>query len=346
VVLDNSTSLAQRSKSYDIYLHRTRVHWAPYNESVTRRFWVAGTSLRGIVEGGLVTGCLARGIEDIKIVLPGTCSNTIAYHQLNQFDLQVRGNLMHNQVRDARVAYKRLSARIFKASGGDRGKYLRTYNGIMYANITVFDDEAFLAPYDATGEGDSSPTLHASKHTSPEAYRYIENVFLRMWDAEALCGQLPTKGAGCSLILQNSSGDVLLCLRDAKPGIPYPGRWDLLGGQLEMDENPEDCIRRELLEEIEYELERPELYRISNLPDRFEFTYWCLKDIDIASTPLHEGQRLQWFSRRQLLAMPDERMAYVFKSILTDFFDEVPADGYRADGSSSLALKRSRLDRH
>jgi hypothetical protein len=58
----------------------------------------------------------------------------------------------------------------------------------------------------------------------------------------------------------------------------------------------------------------------------FEFTYWCMKALDIESTKLHEGQ-IAVVLRTQLLAMPDDRMAYGFKSILKDFFDGVPADG-------------------
>jgi 8-oxo-dGTP diphosphatase len=130
------------------------------------------------------------------------------------------------------------------------------------------------------------------------------------------------KKQGCSMIFVSSSGHVLLCLRDDKPQIPYPGKWDLLGGHMEEGESPEECIRRELLEEIEYDLKQAQLFRVSHLQDSIEHTYWCEDDLDIARTPLHEGQRLCWFSEDEILAMPEGEIAFEFKSVLELFFRE------------------------
>jgi 8-oxo-dGTP diphosphatase len=43
---------------------------------------------------------------------------------------------------------------------------------------------------------------------------------------------------------------VLTCLRDDRPGLPWPGLWDLPGGGREGDEGPEECLVRELWEEF------------------------------------------------------------------------------------------------
>ena len=43
---------------------------------------------------------------------------------------------------------------------------------------------------------------------------------------------------------------VLTYLRDEKPGLPWPGLWDLPGGGREGAESPEDCLLRELREEF------------------------------------------------------------------------------------------------
>lgn len=43
---------------------------------------------------------------------------------------------------------------------------------------------------------------------------------------------------------------LLVYLRDEKPGLRWPGLWDLPGGGREGDEGPEDCLLRELWEEF------------------------------------------------------------------------------------------------
>lgn len=43
---------------------------------------------------------------------------------------------------------------------------------------------------------------------------------------------------------------VLTYLRDDKPGLPWPSRWDLPGGGREGEEGPEECLLRELHEEF------------------------------------------------------------------------------------------------
>ena len=45
-------------------------------------------------------------------------------------------------------------------------------------------------------------------------------------------------------------GRLLTCQRDDRPGLPWPGLWDLPGGGREGVESPEDCLLRELAEEF------------------------------------------------------------------------------------------------
>jgi len=47
---------------------------------------------------------------------------------------------------------------------------------------------------------------------------------------------------------------VLVYLRDEKPGLRWPGLWDLPGGGREGLESPEDCLLRELWEEFGLQL--------------------------------------------------------------------------------------------
>lgn len=55
--------------------------------------------------------------------------------------------------------------------------------------------------------------------------------------------------AGAKLIL-TCGDDLLVCLRDDFPHIPWPAHWDLPGGAAEPGEAPADCALRELAEEF------------------------------------------------------------------------------------------------
>lgn len=44
----------------------------------------------------------------------------------------------------------------------------------------------------------------------------------------------------------------LMQLRDNIPGIMYPGYWGFFGGHIDPGETPEEAVKRELLEEINY----------------------------------------------------------------------------------------------
>lgn len=49
-------------------------------------------------------------------------------------------------------------------------------------------------------------------------------------------------------------GKFLMQLRDNIPGILYPGYWGLFGGHIEAGETPEIAVKREIMEEINYNL--------------------------------------------------------------------------------------------
>lgn len=120
----------------------------------------------------------------------------------------------------------------------------------------------------------------------------------------------------------NSSNQVLLFLRDNKPEIPFPNRWDLLGGNFEEGETAEQCIVREMREEIEFDLKDPVLFKTYDLVDRIEHLFWQRANFDIAKTPLHEGQRLAWFSEEQIRSMCENDIAFGFRDILLQFYRE------------------------
>ncbi len=57
-----------------------------------------------------------------------------------------------------------------------------------------------------------------------------------------------------ALAILHQGDRFLLQLRDNIPGIVYPGYWGFFGGHLEPGETPEVALRREVLEEIRYNI--------------------------------------------------------------------------------------------
>lgn len=122
---------------------------------------------------------------------------------------------------------------------------------------------------------------------------------------------------GTSIIFHNSRHEVMLVLRDDKPSIICPNMWDLPGGHVESDETPAECIVREMLEEIEVNVEGCELFKVYEFSDRTEHVFIKSVEFDVERLVLHEGQMLRWFSREEMVKT---ELAYGFNEVLEDFF--------------------------
>ena len=133
------------------------------------------------------------------------------------------------------------------------------------------------------------------------------------------------KRKGCSVLLINDQGRVLLLLRDDNPEIPYPGMWDVPGGHVEKGETPEQCIVREMKEEIGLDLRVFQLFSVTEFDDRTEYTFWQKANLDLDKVRLNEGQRLKWFTKDEASNI---ELAYGFNRIVEDFFERnLSSDG-------------------
>jgi 8-oxo-dGTP diphosphatase len=129
------------------------------------------------------------------------------------------------------------------------------------------------------------------------------------------------KHTGCSILFVNPRHQVLLFLRDDKPDIPFPNMWDVPGGHVEPGETPEECIVREMEEEMGMALQGFRLFSVRDFEDRTEHTFWKAADLAIDGIRLTEGQCLRWFTREEVT---DTELPYGFNDIVADFFREAP----------------------
>ena len=123
---------------------------------------------------------------------------------------------------------------------------------------------------------------------------------------------------GTSIIFHNSRQEVLLVLRDDIPTIVCPNMWDLLGGHVDIGETPTECIVREMLEEIEVNVEGCELFKVYEFSDRTEQVFIKSAEFDVERLILHEGQMLRWFSREET---EETELAYKFNEVVKDFYN-------------------------
>jgi len=119
------------------------------------------------------------------------------------------------------------------------------------------------------------------------------------------------------ILFENSEGKILFLLRDNKPTIPYPNQWDILGGIVEEGETPEEAIVREMKEEIELDLQDFQVFKEYCWPEKIETVFQKKMDLDIGRVNLHEGQKIQYFSKEELLKMD---LAFHDNEIIREFF--------------------------
>lgn len=124
-----------------------------------------------------------------------------------------------------------------------------------------------------------------------------------------------------AIILENDNGEFLLYLRDNKPGIPFPGYWDLIGGHVEEGETPEEALVREVKEEIDIDLKEYTFYKkyeflTGDAYENIKYIYTGKINLPIEEITLLEGVCPQYFSKEEI---PNVKFANILKSIVMDY---------------------------
>jgi len=120
-----------------------------------------------------------------------------------------------------------------------------------------------------------------------------------------------------TVLIENAKGEFLMLLRDDKPTIPYPNQWYIPGGIMEEGETPEEAIKREMLEELELDLSPLKFLKTYYWPEKVEHVFHIHLDLNPALVKLHEGQKIQFFSKEELLKM---KLAFHDSEIISEFF--------------------------
>jgi mutator protein MutT len=100
-------------------------------------------------------------------------------------------------------------------------------------------------------------------------------------------------------IIFNDAGEVLLLKHRFRAG----SGWGIPGGFLELDEQPEQALRRELHEEIGLDVNHVEIFtaRSFKKPRQVEILYRCRANAQVKPQTI-EVERAEWFSLQNLPA--------------------------------------------
>jgi 8-oxo-dGTP diphosphatase len=98
-------------------------------------------------------------------------------------------------------------------------------------------------------------------------------------------------------ILYTSSGHILLQHR-TDDAFRLPGYWAFFGGGIEQGENPTEALRREIREELSYEVQGPKFFLAQKVRDKENdiTKYVFVEQYQDQPLQLGEGQAMGWFS--------------------------------------------------
>ena len=103
-----------------------------------------------------------------------------------------------------------------------------------------------------------------------------------------------------ALAILHQDGKFLLQLRDNIPTIVHPGYWAFFGGHIEPGETPEVAVKREILEEIGYEMPTVESFGAFETPEVVRHMFYAPLTVEIGDLELHEGWDLDLWTLEEI----------------------------------------------
>jgi 8-oxo-dGTP pyrophosphatase MutT (NUDIX family) len=131
-----------------------------------------------------------------------------------------------------------------------------------------------------------------------------------------------------ALAILHQGNQFLMQLRDDVPGILYPGHWGLFGGHLEAEETPEVGLKREILEELHYQIINPIKFRCYADTQVIRHVFHAPLEVAIDTLILGEGWDLRLLSLEDICsgfcyserAGRNQPLGKIHQQILLDFF--------------------------
>ncbi len=130
-----------------------------------------------------------------------------------------------------------------------------------------------------------------------------------------------------AILYQNQN--FLMQLRDDYEHIICPGQWGLFGGHLEQEETPQSGLVREVIEEINYFINKPTFFKSYNDDKAQRYIYFAALDQSLSKLELNEGQDLDLVSIQSIREgqhysskiRQTRKLGAIHRQILLDFFE-------------------------
>jgi 8-oxo-dGTP diphosphatase len=124
-------------------------------------------------------------------------------------------------------------------------------------------------------------------------------------------------------------GKFLMQLRDNIPTILYPGLWGLFGGHIEAGETPEIAVKREVLEEIGYQITNPQKFGCYSDNNVIRHVFYAPLTVEIDRLVLSEGWDFGLITPVQIaagfayspIAKEERPIGIVHQQIMTEFME-------------------------
>lgn len=128
-------------------------------------------------------------------------------------------------------------------------------------------------------------------------------------------------------LLFDKDNKLLIYLRDNKPSIPFPNHWDLFGGYIEDGETPLMALRREVKEELGFDLDKATFYKKfvcldGDIKPNIKYVFWAKINVKPDDLVLSEGQRMTSITL-------EDRNLFKFANILGSIIDDFAKSGIK-----------------